>query len=159
MSHYTPLIHSNSTAAYYPEISYLSSPSEYSYPYTPYASTSVPATFNPDLAFGLFSHPPIHDFCNAPLVAPIPLPYHSPTFLQFELPDLDQDLSHPPYTRRASKRKRVVDEVLDEYRMSKKRGVIGSNYEPHPYRRVTSYPNLRHPSPVSGKRPKLHCHT
>ncbi|KAJ6606521.1 hypothetical protein DFH09DRAFT_1299754 [Mycena vulgaris] len=41
-----------------------------------------------------------HVVCNAPLVAPIPLPYHSPTFLQFELPDLDEDLSYPPYTTR-----------------------------------------------------------
>ncbi|KAF8910787.1 hypothetical protein CPB85DRAFT_1304635 [Mucidula mucida] len=39
--------------------------------------------------------------CTAPLVAPKPLPYHSPTFLQFtHLPELDQDLSHPPYTYR-----------------------------------------------------------
>ncbi|KAF9016103.1 hypothetical protein BDZ89DRAFT_1166432 [Hymenopellis radicata] len=39
--------------------------------------------------------------CTAPLVAPKPLPFHSPTFLQFtHLPDLDQDLSHPPYTYR-----------------------------------------------------------
>ncbi|KAJ7445727.1 hypothetical protein B0H11DRAFT_2249280 [Mycena galericulata] len=54
-----------------------------------------------------------HVVCNAPLVAPIPLPYHSPTFLQFELPDIDEDLSHPPYTRRAAaavKRKRTEDE-------------------------------------------------
>ncbi|KAJ7756887.1 hypothetical protein DFH07DRAFT_940633 [Mycena maculata] len=53
-----------------------------------------------------------HVVCNAPLVAPIPLPYHSPTFLQFELPDIDEDLSHPPYTRRAAalKRKRTEDD-------------------------------------------------
>jgi len=53
-----------------------------------------------------------HVVCNAPLVAPIPLPYHSPTFLQFELPDIDEDLSHPPYTRRAValKRKRTEDD-------------------------------------------------
>ncbi|KAL1758323.1 hypothetical protein FB107DRAFT_272149 [Schizophyllum commune] len=51
--------------------------------------------------------PPQLVICNAPLVAPRPLPYHSPTFLQFDLlPDVDEDLSHPPYTKRASKRKR-----------------------------------------------------
>ncbi|EMD38486.1 hypothetical protein CERSUDRAFT_113659 [Gelatoporia subvermispora B] len=44
--------------------------------------------------------------CNAPLVAPVPLPYHSPTFLQFDLPDDDEDLSHPPYVGRPHKRKR-----------------------------------------------------
>ncbi|KAG2115501.1 hypothetical protein DEU56DRAFT_174752 [Suillus clintonianus] len=44
--------------------------------------------------------------CDIPLVAPRPLPYHSPTFLQFDLPDPDEDLSHPPYTHRPPKRKR-----------------------------------------------------
>lgn len=48
--------------------------------------------------------------CNAPLVAPIPLPYHSPTFLLYDLPDEDEDLSHPPYTRRPHKRKRAREE-------------------------------------------------
>ncbi|KAI0747995.1 hypothetical protein C8Q80DRAFT_1270444 [Daedaleopsis nitida] len=48
--------------------------------------------------------------CNAPLVAPIPLPYHSPTFLLYDLPDEDEDLSHPPYTHRPSKRKRARDD-------------------------------------------------
>ncbi|KAL4074634.1 hypothetical protein V8B97DRAFT_2005618 [Scleroderma yunnanense] len=44
--------------------------------------------------------------CDVPVVAPRPLPYHSPTFLQFDLPDTDEDLSHPPYTHRPAKRKR-----------------------------------------------------
>ncbi|KDQ60648.1 hypothetical protein JAAARDRAFT_31617 [Jaapia argillacea MUCL 33604] len=44
-----------------------------------------------------------------PLLAPKPLPYHSPTFLQFDLPDEDEDLSHPPYIRPA-KRKRVEED-------------------------------------------------
>ncbi|KAG1858411.1 hypothetical protein DFJ58DRAFT_307126 [Suillus subalutaceus] len=44
--------------------------------------------------------------CDVPLLAPRPLPYHSPTFLKFDLPDPDEDLSHPPYTHRPSKRKR-----------------------------------------------------
>lgn len=59
-------------------------------------------------------HPPVHIVqCNAPLIAPKPLPYHSPTFLQFvELPDLEEDLSHPPYTQRSSKRKR--DDTSDD---------------------------------------------
>ncbi|KAI0374758.1 hypothetical protein BV20DRAFT_960918 [Pilatotrama ljubarskyi] len=48
--------------------------------------------------------------CNAPLVAPVPLPYHSPTFLMYDLPDEDEDLSHPPYTHRPHKRKRARDE-------------------------------------------------
>ncbi|KAG8217320.1 hypothetical protein J3R82DRAFT_5415 [Butyriboletus roseoflavus] len=46
--------------------------------------------------------------CDVPLLAPRPLPYHSPTFLQFDLPDTDEDLSHPPYTHRPSKRKRDI---------------------------------------------------
>jgi len=64
-----------------------------------------------------------HVVCNAPLVAPIPLPYHSPTFLQFELPDIDEDLSHPPYTRRAVavKRKRTGDREDDSGRPQKRR--------------------------------------
>jgi hypothetical protein len=46
--------------------------------------------------------------CNAPLVAPKPLPYRPPAFLDsFELPDPDEDLSRPPYTRSSSKRKRT----------------------------------------------------
>ncbi|KAL1683605.1 hypothetical protein EV122DRAFT_273257 [Schizophyllum commune] len=57
--------------------------------------------------------PPQLVICNAPLVAPRPLPYHSPTFLQFDLPDDDEDLSHPPYTKRASKRKREDAESAD----------------------------------------------
>ncbi|KAI0797868.1 hypothetical protein C8Q75DRAFT_22465 [Abortiporus biennis] len=52
----------------------------------------------------------IHAVCNAPLIAPVPLPYHSPTFLQFDLPDEDEDLSHPPYFSRPHKRKRDPEE-------------------------------------------------
>ncbi|KAI6043072.1 hypothetical protein EDC04DRAFT_2891343 [Pisolithus marmoratus] len=48
--------------------------------------------------------------CDVPLLAPRPLPYHSPTFLRFDLPDQDEDLSHPPYTHRPPKRKRSDDE-------------------------------------------------
>ncbi|PCH38268.1 hypothetical protein WOLCODRAFT_161441 [Wolfiporia cocos MD-104 SS10] len=55
-----------------------------------------------------------HVVCNAPLVAPVPLPYHSPTFMQFDLPDDDEDLSHPPYTARPHKRKREDDTGADE---------------------------------------------
>lgn len=61
------------------------------------------------------SPPAVHVVCNAPLVAPKPLPYHSPTFLQFDLPDDDEDLSHPPYVSRPHKRKRPQhDEDGDE---------------------------------------------
>ncbi|KAN0075338.1 hypothetical protein V8E55_011361 [Tylopilus felleus] len=65
----------------------------------------LPQWFSYDLSP---SPPPdtIHVVCNVPLIAPRPLPYHSPTFLQFDLPDTDEDLSHPPYTHRPSKRKR-----------------------------------------------------
>jgi hypothetical protein len=51
--------------------------------------------------------------CAVPLVAPRPLPYHSPRFLQFDdLPDMSEDLSHPPYVQR-QKRKREDDDELD----------------------------------------------
>ncbi|KAH9901261.1 hypothetical protein C8Q73DRAFT_786642 [Cubamyces lactineus] len=68
--------------------------------------------------------------CNAPLVAPIPLPYHSPTFLMYDLPDEDEDLSHPPYTHRPHKRKRSRDEVDDEY--SDVNQCSSAQREPHP---------------------------
>ncbi|KAN0124076.1 hypothetical protein V8E52_002566 [Russula decolorans] len=52
----------------------------------------------------------LHVVCNAPLLAPKPLPYRPPAFIDnFELPDPDEDLSHPPYTRSSSKRKRAQD--------------------------------------------------
>ena len=56
----------------------------------------------------------VHVICNAPLVAPKPLPYHSPTFLQFDLPDDDEDLSHPPYVSRPHKRKREEEAEEEE---------------------------------------------
>jgi len=56
---------------------------------------------------------PLHVVCNVPLVAPVPLPYHSPTFLHFDLPDIGDDLSKPPYTSQAPRRKRAPDEQLD----------------------------------------------
>lgn len=53
--------------------------------------------------------------CNAPLVAPRPLPFTPPTFLQFDsLPDEDEDLSFPPYThtrRHIRKRHRAEDPI------------------------------------------------
>ncbi|KAH7929772.1 hypothetical protein BV22DRAFT_971740, partial [Leucogyrophana mollusca] len=58
--------------------------------------------------------------CDVPLVAPRPLPYHSPTFLQFDLPDVGEDLSHPPYTQRPSKRKRETDEAVEEQLCAKR---------------------------------------
>ncbi|KAF9072927.1 hypothetical protein BDP27DRAFT_371479 [Rhodocollybia butyracea] len=64
----------------------------------------------------------LHVICNAPLIAPKPLPYHSPTFLKFELlPDLDEDLSHPPYTQRPSKRKREVSDESADFVLRKRR--------------------------------------
>ncbi|KAG1749022.1 uncharacterized protein EDB91DRAFT_1244814 [Suillus paluster] len=67
---------------------------------------------------------PIRVVCNVPLLAPRPLPYHSPTFLQFDLPDPDEDLSHPPYTHRPSKRKREDDDHhSDNLRLKRHAGV------------------------------------
>ncbi|KAF8078111.1 hypothetical protein FPV67DRAFT_34616 [Lyophyllum atratum] len=99
----------------------------------------------------------LHVVCNAPLVAPIPLPYHSPHFLQFDLPDIDQDLSHPPYTRRSSKRKRASDELLDEEPASKKRPLHPAS-TPHSHRHTTDKTFLRHHT-THGKRSRVHTHT
>jgi hypothetical protein len=84
--------------------------------------------------------------CNAPLLAPRPLPYHSPTFLQFEqLPDFDEDLSHPPYTKRSthSKRKRDTSDELDS-RLAQKRRVINPSYPQSSSVPVTQVPYLNH---------------
>ncbi|CAL1704338.1 unnamed protein product [Somion occarium] len=70
----------------------------------------------------------VHAVCNAPLVAPVPLPYHSPTFLQFDLPDDDEDLSHPPYVSRPHKRKRESDEADDLSRVIIKRQATPSSW-------------------------------
>ncbi|KAJ3483342.1 hypothetical protein NLI96_g6394 [Meripilus lineatus] len=75
----------------------------HSEPYSPVTSESDP-TPSPDI---------VHAVCNAPIIAPIPLPYHSPTFLQFDLPDDDEDLSHPPYFSRPHKRKRQEEDPED----------------------------------------------
>ncbi|THV07895.1 hypothetical protein K435DRAFT_847695 [Dendrothele bispora CBS 962.96] len=84
-----------------------------------------------------YSPPPrtqsLHVFCNAPLIAPKPLPYHSPTFLQFDLlPSLDDDLSFPPYTQRPPKRKREDDSDSDRFvmHMHKRRAPNTSSFVP-----------------------------
>jgi len=80
----------------------------------------------------------VHAVCNAPLVAPVPLPYHSPTFLQFDLPDDDEDLSHPPYVSRPHKRKRVTADELEATDLSPptavRRRVIVSDSKNRPAR-------------------------
>jgi hypothetical protein len=95
----------------------------------------------------------VHVICNAPLVAPIPLPYHSPTFLQFELPDVDQDLSHPPYTQRSPKRKRVQHEDVDDLIVPKRRSVTLSSYLHHRHKAT----RCQLITPIM--RPRLHCYT
>ncbi|KAJ7074248.1 hypothetical protein C8F01DRAFT_1242510 [Mycena amicta] len=84
---------------------------------------------------GSLERQPTHVVCNAPLVAPIPLPFHSPTFLQFELlPDIDEDLSHPPYTTRKAEAEcpaSASDTQLDpgEHAPSIIRGTLSPNSE------------------------------
>lgn len=55
--------------------------------------------------------------CNVPIVVPKPRPYRSLANLelQFDLPNEDEDLSHPPYctSRSAAKRKRSGDDADD----------------------------------------------
>ncbi|KAJ7168227.1 hypothetical protein C8R43DRAFT_1121406 [Mycena crocata] len=95
-------------------------------PYAPVFSDQPPSPTDTCVSSSTAGTPPpriTHVVCNAPLVAPIPLPYHSPTFLQFELlPDVDENLSYPPYTTRrtntAVKRKRTAE---DEPRQQKRR--------------------------------------
>ncbi|KAJ7684678.1 hypothetical protein DFH06DRAFT_1462949 [Mycena polygramma] len=94
------------------------------YPDQPPSPTETCSSFASSSTAGTPPPRTTHVVCNAPLVAPIPLPYHSPTFLQFELPDIDEDLSHPPYTRRAAasvKRKRAGDREDDCARPQKRR--------------------------------------
>ncbi|KAI0035742.1 hypothetical protein K488DRAFT_82778 [Vararia minispora EC-137] len=83
-----------------PELEPASSPSE---PGSP-MSTLAPPT--PGLEF-------VHVVCNAPLLAPKPLPYRPPAFLDgFDLPDPDADLSRVPYSSSATarcKRKRSFE--------------------------------------------------
>ncbi|KAF7972084.1 hypothetical protein HWV62_18888 [Athelia sp. TMB] len=76
------------------------------------------------------SPPPLrHVVCDLPVVAPRPLPYHSPTFLQFDLPDTTEDLSHPPYTRTApAKRKR---DAADERSATAKRHAAAPAASPY----------------------------
>ncbi|KAH9180318.1 hypothetical protein EDB89DRAFT_2062053 [Lactarius sanguifluus] len=62
-------------------------PSPSSNPGSP-MSTAAPPTPAPEF---------LQVVCNAPLLAPKPLPYRPPAFLDsFELPDPDEDLSRPP---------------------------------------------------------------
>jgi hypothetical protein len=75
--------------------------------------------------------PSIHVVCDIPVVAPRPLPYHSPTFLQFDLPDIDEDLSRPPYTRGPAKRKRESEEDLDEHSRAKRHAASSPGKETH----------------------------
>ncbi|KAG7086595.1 hypothetical protein E1B28_002540 [Marasmius oreades] len=80
----------------------------------------------------------LHVICNAPIIAPKPLPYHSPTFLKFELlPDIEEDLSHPPYIQRPSKRKRENGDSSDEFVTRKRRtkDIAGPPRPPSVYQR------------------------
>ncbi|THH20361.1 hypothetical protein EW146_g985 [Bondarzewia mesenterica] len=81
----------------------LSSPSA---PNSPTSTDDAPPTPSPEF---------VHVVCNAPLVAPKPVVYRPSAVLQFqfELPDPDEDLSHPPYTATRSKRKRTREEHDD----------------------------------------------
>ncbi|KAJ7090262.1 hypothetical protein B0H15DRAFT_948774 [Mycena belliarum] len=112
------------------------------FPDMPPSPTDTCASFASSSTAGTPPPRTTHVVCNAPLVAPIPLPYHSPTFLQFELlPDFDEDLSHPPYTRRAAtamKRKRPVERDDDPTRPQKRR-LSAPAYPPsHPGPRTRS---------------------
>lgn len=101
--------------------------------------------------------------CNAPLVAPIPLPYHSPTFLLYDLPDDDEDLSHPPYTQRPHKRKRARDEEDDTqseqaaHPIPAKRRSITASSQPWStpigqWSNSSTVPALRHPAAAFSRR-------
>jgi hypothetical protein len=89
--------------------------------------------------------PSLHVVCDIPVVAPRPLPYHSPTFLQFDLPDVDEDLSHPPYTRCPSKRKRkAADDLGDKSRVKRQAPSTGRRPASHlAVQRVQTTPAVR----------------
>ncbi|KAJ8093166.1 hypothetical protein PM082_020651 [Marasmius tenuissimus] len=88
------------------------------------SSASSEASITPPLPPPRPPQQPLHVICNAPIIAPKPLPYHSPTFLKFELlPDIEEDLSHPPYTQRPSKRKREHGDNSDEFVVRKRRSI------------------------------------
>ncbi|KAF8742730.1 hypothetical protein AX14_002535 [Amanita brunnescens Koide BX004] len=80
-------------------------------------STAVPLSFSDNRSSTSVDTPltpphnnskSIHVVCDIPLVAPIPLPCYYPSFLRYEPPDTT------PYTCRAPKRKRGVDEFNDD---------------------------------------------
>jgi len=79
-----------------PDLDYPSSPTD--------SCSSVSVRTDPSPS----SPPYVHVVCDVPLVVPKPRPYRCLTPLEFELPNEDQDLSHPPYTTQppSSKRKR-----------------------------------------------------
>ncbi|KAL0580199.1 hypothetical protein V5O48_001792 [Marasmius crinis-equi] len=88
------------------------------------SSSSSEASMTPPLPPPRPPQQALHVICNAPIIAPKPLPYHSPTFLKFELlPDIEEDLSHPPYTQRPSKRKRENCDDADEFVVRKRRSI------------------------------------
>ncbi|ESK92879.1 hypothetical protein Moror_9082 [Moniliophthora roreri MCA 2997] len=123
--------------------------SSYAAPYfTPYTSPSY-----------TFSSPPLHRTqtsvpltvtCTAPLIAPKPLPYHSPTFLKFDLlPEIDEDLSYPPYCQRP-KRKRGEDGNEGAFVMRKRSKDMACERPPRPpsvstgRRKITVSTRTRH---------------
>ncbi|KAF7322560.1 hypothetical protein HMN09_00034500 [Mycena chlorophos] len=93
----------------------------------PPSPTDTCASFASSSSSSSWSPPPrpTHVVCNAPLLMPRPLPYHSPTFLTFEsLPEIEDDLSYPPYTTRsrtAAKRKRAAEDDHTARQQQKRR--------------------------------------
>ncbi|KAJ3761124.1 hypothetical protein EV361DRAFT_926799 [Lentinula raphanica] len=157
-----------SSAQAYPQVAYLSCwpqsssshiPWSWQWPYPSYPPYVPNLVFPPspsDNSSATSSEPSLtpppqpqslHVICNAPLIAPKPLPYHSPTFLKFELlPDLDEDLSHPPYTQRPSKRKREDCDQSADFVVRKRHAICSSSATLPP--RPTSVSSRRH-KPVS----------
>ncbi|KAG2348510.1 hypothetical protein BDR05DRAFT_957129 [Suillus weaverae] len=83
--------------------------------------------------------------CDVPLLAPRPLPYHSPTFLKFDLPDPDEDLSHPPYTHRSSKRKRdLTDDHNNDHLRVKRRNIALQRWAAGVHRQVSGTQGRSH---------------
>ncbi|KAG9318264.1 hypothetical protein JVU11DRAFT_346 [Chiua virens] len=101
---------------------------------------SIPSSPLSDISLDI---EPIRVVCNVPLLAPRPLPYHSPTFLQFDLPDTDEDLSHPPYTHRPPKRKRDFD---DDPQPQPKRRTGNHRWRSRPTARPWDRPSPAHRS-------------
>ncbi|PSR94130.1 hypothetical protein PHLCEN_2v4558 [Hermanssonia centrifuga] len=110
------------------------------------SSSPTDSVISSDMQHPAVAPESVHVVCNAPLVAPVPLPYHSPTFLQFDLPDDDEDLSHPPYVFRPHKRKREDEDTdSNKFVIMKRRAATDGDRSSRRPPGVGVYPSTQRP--------------